>query len=61
MKMTKEQKRIKDYTKFMYNPENIGNCTECPENRDIEQGGSYICGPCGQQNCWVRVHIEGSE
>ena len=55
MKMTKEQKR-KDYVKFMYNPDNIGNCAECPENRSFVQGSSYICGPCGQQNCWVDVH-----
>ena len=56
MKMTKDEKRIKDYCAFMYNPENIGNCAECPENRDFVQGSGYICGPCGQQNCYVDVH-----
>lgn len=55
-KVTK--KYIEEYTAFMYNPENIGNCDECPENRDMVQGSGYICGPCGQQNCWVTCHCQ---
>ena len=56
--MTEEQKR---YVKFMHNPDNIGNCAECPENRGFVQGSGYICGPCGQQNCWVHIHIESEK
>jgi len=41
--------------KFVVNPHNIGNCGECPHNNgsSSERGGAYICGPCGQQVCFI--------
>lgn len=42
------------YIDFMYNPENIGHCDKCPENRGFSDWQG--CLPCGQQHCWVRVH-----
>ena len=53
--MTTEQKK---YCEFMNNPENEGRCDTCPENKGFEEGNSRIAGPCGQQNCWVRMHCE---
>jgi hypothetical protein len=44
------------YKKFMYNPANIYNCTECPEN----EGRTEECLPCGQQNCWVQCHCDSA-
>lgn len=26
-----------------------------------ERGAAYIVGPCGQQNCWVSVHVNYEE
>ena len=49
--MSKEE--IKKYKDFMYNPNNEGNCSECPENEGYE--GKL---PCGQQNCWVTCHCQ---
>lgn len=43
------------YKKFMYNRNNVYNCTECPENFT----GKYM--GCGQQNCWVSVHCDREE
>lgn len=41
-----------DYRVFMYNKENIYNCSECPENKKL---GSYNgSNPCGSMNCWVQ-------
>ena len=40
---------------FMYNEENIHNCSECPENRCMNNGW-----PCGQQTCWVIAHLNAS-
>lgn len=45
----------KDYIKFMYNPENAGNCDNCPENNDMGGNGRL---PCGQYNCWVCCHSD---
>lgn len=41
-----------EYIAWMYNPANIRQCVDCPENR----GESWNCLPCGQQNCWVTCH-----
>lgn len=49
------------YITFMYNPDNAGNCAECPMNAGIQRGGAYIAGPCGQQNCWVDVHCAAQQ
>lgn len=46
---------LKAYREFMYNPDNICNCSECPE-RGISNSDYGL--PCGQQNCWVRLHCE---
>ena len=45
--------KTKAYEHFMFNPENIGNCAECPENVGSPNGF-----PCGQQHCWVTCHCE---
>lgn len=47
---------LKGYLAFMYNEKNIGRCELCPENI-----GDTRRLPCGQQNCWVRCHIEQRE
>ena len=47
-------KEIKEYRKFMCNPENCFNCSKCPENRDMASDFDRRY-PCGQQNCWVDV------
>lgn len=41
---------------FLYNPENVLNCSECPLNHDFDDWEGKK--PCGQQNCWVQVHVE---
>lgn len=51
--MTEEERRL--YIEFMYNPDNIGNCENCPANDGFEGL------PCGQQNCWVRIHVESAQ
>lgn len=43
--------RVEAYKAFMYNPDNVRNCLECPENI-----GNSSNLPCGQQNCWVSCH-----
>lgn len=43
------------YKAFMYDPKNIMNCVDCPEN--ILLSDKYRDGlPCGQQHCWVSCH-----
>lgn len=44
-----------EYRDFMWNPENVGNCAECPENHGDQRDPRH---PCGQQNCWVVCHIK---
>lgn len=46
-----EYDRVEAYKAFMYNPDNVRNCLECPENI-----GNSSNLPCGQQNCWVSCH-----
>lgn len=47
---------VGDYKKFMYNPENIGKCSICPNNEGHSgERGQY---PCGQFNCWVLCHCK---
>lgn len=36
-------------------------CYYCPENHGYEQGSSRICGPCGQQNCWITLCTDEDE
>ena len=47
---------VNDYIDFMYNEKNIGHCSQCPENRDCGNGPNGNVLPCGQYNCWVRLH-----
>lgn len=42
------------YLEFMYNPRNVENCSECPENTGASDWQGQK--PCGQQNCWVSCH-----
>lgn len=44
------------YLEWIYDPANIGNCRECPHNcgHDGHEANGH---PCGQQNCWVAVHV----
>lgn len=49
-----------EYIKFMYNPENINNCSECPENQNSSSWlGNKL--PCGQFHCWVKLHCKNEE
>jgi hypothetical protein len=45
-----------NYMNFMYNVSNSHNCSECPENKEMQ---SKL--PCGQQNCWVDCHCKEEE
>ena len=47
-------KELKEYRKFMCNKENMHNCKECPENREM---GNFQ-NPCRQQHCWVWAHCK---
>ena len=42
-----------DYN-FLLNPENIGCCNECPENKGFSDWQRRK--PCGQQICWIEAH-----
>ena len=52
---------VQEVVNFLYNADNIGRCEECPCNDGHERGAAYIVGPCGQQNCWVSVHVNYEE
>ena len=55
MEMSEEQRiEVKKYNDFMNKPENIGNCTHCPENINADSWQGRL--PCGQYNCWVKIH-----
>ena len=47
----------KQYIAFMNNPENIRNCSNCPE-RLTRVCQSEILLPCGQMNCWVALTVD---
>lgn len=51
LRKTNPTKWIKEYRRFMYNPDNIGSCEKCPENR----GFKNCPYPCGQYHCWVKM------
>ena len=51
---TKEEyDKAESYKAFMYNPDNVRNCSECPVNIGIENTDL----PCGQQNCWYSCTV----
>lgn len=43
-----------EYRKFMCNMNNEYNCSECPENKELDNHNDKLS--CGQQNCWVTCH-----
>lgn len=48
----------KEYLEFMLNSKNVENCKYCPENKGINNSCSCYNYPCGQQNCWVTIHLK---
>ena len=42
---------------FLYNPDNIMNCEECPENGHFSAWPENRL-PCGQFHCWVSLHCD---
>lgn len=50
-----------EYINFMFNKENSKNCSECPENREMNSNDGELRYPCGQYNCWVDVHCRQME
>lgn len=38
------------YVEFQFNPHNICNCSNCPDNEGDTTLDNYHC---GQRNCWV--------
>lgn len=48
-----EAAKVQAYKDFMYNPENSGCCSECPENIEMRHESGN---PCGQYRCWVDAH-----
>ena len=50
---------IRDHIWFLCDPDNIGNCRRCPENRGSSSWGGNR--PCGQQNCWVAIPCQYNE
>ena len=47
---------VKGYTDFMYDPDNIRKCDNCPENNGFDDWQDRL--PCGQYHCWVSVHCK---
>ncbi len=43
-----------EYQEFVYNPENIRNCEECPNNQGCDDFQHRL--PCGQWLCIVETH-----
>lgn len=55
----KEEKRreeIQKYLDFLYDEKNIGQCKNCPENKEFSRGDDGNVLPCGQYHCWMSVH-----
>lgn len=48
-----------EYRRWLYNPENIRNCSECPDNIGCSNFQDRL--PCGQWNCWVEIHCGGGD
>lgn len=42
----------------MYDPDNIRNCDECPNNMGCDDFQHRL--PCGQWHCWVAIHYEST-
>jgi len=54
--MSKEEAEA--YKAFMYDEENVMNCSKCPENMEFSEWPGFRL-PCGQFHCWVSEHCEG--
>lgn len=52
---------LMNYYDFMYNPKNVRNCKECPENSGFTEGANGNRLPCGQYNCWVELSVRAFE
>ena len=50
----------REYVRWMYNPENLYNCEECPENHGFSPWPETRK-PCGQFRCWVAIHCKDVE
>lgn len=50
--------RAEKYRKFMSNPDNVINCSECPERQENPSWETPY--PCGQQHCWVLLHVQAA-
>lgn len=48
-----EYDRVEAHKAFLYNPDNVYNCTECYANIGNRNSNTL---PCGQQHCWVSCH-----
>lgn len=48
---------LNEYRNFIYDSSNIINCDKCPHNNDDTMSKL----PCGQQNCWVKIHCERND
>ena len=53
----KREMSKEEYRDFMYNPENVRNCEQCPENQGCDDFQYRL--PCGQWHCWVELHCGG--
>ena len=53
MKMTREE-----HIAFLYDENNEYCCSRCPENMGLITWQNPL--PCGQQNCWVVIHIDSA-
>lgn len=51
-----EDMTTQEIIKWTCNPENSGNCAECPYNEGFSNWQDRK--PCGQWRCWVDLHTE---
>ena len=48
---------VEEYKNFMYNKNNIKNCSCCPDNSGFDKGYDDKL-PCGQYTCCVYQHCK---
>lgn len=53
-----EMNSAEEYRKFMSNSDNVMNCGECPERQENPSWEMPL--PCGQQHCWVLLHVQAA-
>lgn len=54
-KIVADEEKLRTYLDFMYNADNIGKCSICPEKKRNYDKSEQL--PCGQYQCWVSVHL----